>query len=57
MRVVIVGATGNAGTALLRRLGSEPDISLAGVVRRLPPASPPYDGCPYRPWCCPVPPP
>ena len=33
---MIVGATGNAGTALLRRLRAEPDIDLAGVVRRLP---------------------
>jgi nucleoside-diphosphate-sugar epimerase len=36
MRVVIVGATGNAGTALLRRLGLESDIELVGVARRLP---------------------
>ena len=36
MRVVIVGATGNAGTALLRRLHEEPDVSLAGVARRPP---------------------
>ena len=44
MRVVIVGATGNAGTALLRRLRSEPGVELAGVVRRLPNRSaPPYD--------------
>src|SRR3954470_11458837 len=43
MRVVIVGATGNAGTALLRRLSSEPDVDLVGVARRLPPAVPPYD--------------
>lgn len=36
MRVVIVGATGNAGTALLRRLRGETDLELAGVARRLP---------------------
>jgi nucleoside-diphosphate-sugar epimerase len=36
MRIVIVGATGNAGTALLSRLRSEPDLDLAGVVRRIP---------------------
>ncbi|MBM2623114.1 NAD-dependent epimerase/dehydratase family protein [Actinoplanes sp. LDG1-06] len=36
MRVVIVGATGNAGTALLRRLSAEPDVELVGVARRLP---------------------
>ncbi|AGL20111.1 NAD-dependent epimerase/dehydratase family protein [Actinoplanes sp. N902-109] len=44
MRIVIVGATGNAGTALLRRLRNEPGIDLAGVVRRVPPAgAQPYD--------------
>jgi UDP-glucose 4-epimerase len=36
MRVVIVGATGNAGTALLRRLRSETGLELVGVARRLP---------------------
>jgi UDP-glucose 4-epimerase len=36
MRVVIVGATGNAGTALLRRLRTETDLELVGVARRLP---------------------
>jgi nucleoside-diphosphate-sugar epimerase len=36
MRVVIVGATGNAGTALLRRLGTEADLELVGVARRVP---------------------
>ena len=44
MRVVIVGASGNAGTALLRRLRNEPGIDLAGVVRRLPGTdTAPYD--------------
>ncbi|BFU45156.1 NAD-dependent epimerase/dehydratase family protein [Krasilnikovia sp. MM14-A1004] len=36
MRVVIVGATGNVGTALLRRLRAEPDLELVGVARRIP---------------------
>src|SRR3954454_15324335 len=36
MRVVIVGASGNAGTALLRRLRSENDVEIAGVARRPP---------------------
>jgi UDP-glucose 4-epimerase len=36
MRVAIVGASGNAGTALLRRLGSEADVEVAGVARRPP---------------------
>jgi nucleoside-diphosphate-sugar epimerase len=36
MRTVIVGASGNAGTALLRRLRREPDHDLVGIARRLP---------------------
>jgi nucleoside-diphosphate-sugar epimerase len=46
MKVVIVGASGNAGTALLRRLQREPGMSLAGVARRPPgpAAGPPYSG-------------
>jgi UDP-glucose 4-epimerase len=37
MRVVIVGATGNAGTSLIELLRKEPDVeSLVGVARRLP---------------------
>ncbi|HEV7964930.1 MAG TPA: NAD-dependent epimerase/dehydratase family protein [Actinoplanes sp.] len=48
MRVVIVGATGNAGTALLRRLRSEPGVDLVGVARRLPPPEEPYDRVDWR---------
>lgn len=37
MRVVVVGATGNAGTALLRALHAEPRVtSVLGMARRLP---------------------
>ena len=37
MRVVVVGATGNAGTSLLRSLADEPAVdSVLGVARRLP---------------------
>lgn len=45
MRIAITGATGNVGTALLRRLASEPQISVVGFARRLPDpqAGPPYD--------------
>ncbi|WP_454049495.1 NAD-dependent epimerase/dehydratase family protein [Cellulomonas sp. Marseille-Q8402] len=46
MRVVVVGASGNVGTALLRRLRQDPTVtSLAGVVRRTPQGPPPapYD--------------
>jgi nucleoside-diphosphate-sugar epimerase len=44
MRVVVVGATGNLGTALLARLQAEPEVtSLVGVARRGPRmATPPY---------------
>src|SRR4051794_32344210 len=45
MRIAVTGATGNAGTALLRRLRDEPDVtSVVGVSRRPPDArTPPYD--------------
>jgi nucleoside-diphosphate-sugar epimerase len=37
MRIVVVGATGNAGTALLRALREEPRVtSVLGMARRLP---------------------
>lgn len=37
MRVVVVGATGNAGTAVLRALRAEPAVtSVLGLARRLP---------------------
>jgi UDP-glucose 4-epimerase len=44
MRVVVVGATGNLGTALLTRLQAEPSVTeLVGIARRGPrSASPPY---------------
>ena len=39
MRVVVVGATGNVGTAVLRALGDDPAVdSILGVARRLPEA-------------------
>jgi UDP-glucose 4-epimerase len=43
MRIVITGASGNVGTALLRRLQREPAMELEGVVRRRPPS----DAAPY----------
>jgi nucleoside-diphosphate-sugar epimerase len=43
MRIVIVGASGNIGTALLRNLSTHPVINeIVGVSRRTPPAEPPY---------------
>jgi UDP-glucose 4-epimerase len=46
MRIVITGATGNVGTALLRRLANERDIDVVGLARRTPSpsAGAPYDG-------------
>ncbi len=44
MRVVVTGASGNLGTALLRRLAQDTERhDVVGVVRR-PPSGPPYDG-------------
>lgn len=39
MRVVITGASGNIGTALLRRLGDEPGTGVVGLARRVPDVS------------------
>ena len=37
MRVVVIGATGNVGTSLLRRLSADPAVtSILGVARRVP---------------------
>jgi nucleoside-diphosphate-sugar epimerase len=49
MRIVVVGASGNVGTALLRRLQKErsvnPEIELVGVSRRVPDSSKaPFEG-------------
>jgi UDP-glucose 4-epimerase len=46
MKVVVVGASGNVGSAVLRRLAREPGVTqVVGVARRVPVApEPPYDG-------------
>ena len=51
MQIAIVGATGNAGTALLRRLQRVPVIDeIAGIARRAPDRNtPPYDGVSWHP--------
>ena len=37
MRIAVVGATGNAGTAVLRELAARDDVeSILGIARRLP---------------------
>lgn len=43
MRVVITGASGNVGTALLQRLAASGDHELVGVSRPQPPRVAPYD--------------
>jgi UDP-glucose 4-epimerase len=42
MRIVVVGATGNVGTAVLRRLQREPGVEIVGVARRVPGAGAPF---------------
>lgn len=43
-RVAVTGASGNVGTALLRRLAAESDVEVVGVSRRRPPDAAPYAG-------------
>ncbi|MBY8854395.1 NAD-dependent epimerase/dehydratase family protein, partial [Saccharothrix sp. MB29] len=49
MRIVVTGATGNLGTALLRRLAGETDISVHGVSRRPPRDEDAYRGVEWTP--------
>ncbi|MFI9009323.1 NAD-dependent epimerase/dehydratase family protein [Actinosynnema sp. NPDC053489] len=49
MRIVVTGATGNLGTALLRRLADEPDVAVHGISRRAPAAGAPYDTITWTP--------
>ncbi|MDX3661655.1 NAD-dependent epimerase/dehydratase family protein [Streptomyces sp. ID05-26A] len=48
-RIVVTGASGNVGTALLRRLAEEPDIEVHGISRRPPTDAPPYRGVSWTP--------
>lgn len=47
MRVALIGATGNTGTAVLRALKDTPEVTeIIGVARRLPdPDTEPYADC------------
>ena len=48
MRVVVTGATGNVGTALLRALAAEDAVTeVVGIARRVPPAP-----APKTTWAC-----
>lgn len=50
MRVAVIGATGNVGTAVLDVLGRTPDVtSVLGISRRMPDTeAEPYSGCEWR---------
>ena len=47
MRVAVVGATGNAGTAVLEALAATPEVTdVVGIARRMPDTTvAPYEGC------------
>jgi UDP-glucose 4-epimerase len=47
MRIVVTGASGNVGTALLLRLGRQHEV--VGISRRRPPAAAPYE---WADWHC-----
>lgn len=49
MRIAITGASGNAGTALLLRLGTSGEHQLVGISRRRPPDVSPYN---WADWHC-----
>lgn len=42
VKLVVVGASGNIGTALLRRCATRPDVRVVGISRRRPPPEAPY---------------
>jgi UDP-glucose 4-epimerase len=48
MRIVITGASGNIGTALLRRLSAGGEHDLVGVARRAPGSAAPYDAASWH---------
>lgn len=49
MRIIVVGGSGNIGTAVLRKLASDhPDWQLVGLSRRIPDQTPPYAGVSWK---------
>ena len=49
MRIAITGASGNIGTALLRRLGAGGEHEVVGIARRIPEGgTPPYSGASWH---------
>jgi UDP-glucose 4-epimerase len=43
MKIVVTGASGNVGTALLRRFAADPAPEVVALARRVPEPAPPYD--------------
>ena len=48
MKIAITGASGNVGTALLRRLSTDGDADIVGISRRPPPRIEPYASAEWR---------
>jgi len=48
VRIVVTGASGNVGSAVLRRLVADGGHDLVGVSRRRPAAEPPFDSVAWR---------
>jgi nucleoside-diphosphate-sugar epimerase len=47
-KIVVTGASGNVGTAVLRRLRNQPEVELHGVARRPPAVEAPYDAASWH---------
>jgi UDP-glucose 4-epimerase len=48
MRIAVTGASGNVGTALLRRLQADGGYDVTGIARRRPPPTEPYDSARWQ---------
>jgi nucleoside-diphosphate-sugar epimerase len=48
VRIVVTGASGNVGSALLRRLTGDGGYDVLGIARRIPDSGPPFDTVDWR---------